>query len=465
MRMLSSRAESSRISLFVLDQVLLGAAYAVAYLIKRHLLPGGAALVAEEHVTLYLTAAPFLAVGLWSSGLYRLGLEPVWPALSGVRETLWGAFVAMAVLALVDAVRAPWAADGPVAGRAVPFLFMATAAVGLWASRMLLERAARHLSGAHPDASRLLVFGMSRRLLRLLAALQRGQRPGPVVIGVAADTVPADVGPRLETAAALELLVQGRVDHVLVEAESVGAAQLEEILARADVEGISVHVTSAIFPSTNLVPTWERVGGVPLLGFVSAELPMGARLVKRSFDMLVSALLILLAALPMAAIALLIRADTRGPAFYRQRRVGARGREFTMLKFRTMRPDAEAGGPAFAVTNDPRCTRLGAWLRRRNLDELPQLFNVLLGHMSLVGPRPERPEFVTDFKQSIARYAHKHWVKPGITGWAQIHGLRGASTDLQDRIDHDLYYIENWSLLLDIRILVRTVFDGYLNAA
>jgi exopolysaccharide biosynthesis polyprenyl glycosylphosphotransferase len=463
--MLSSRAESSRITLFVLDQALLAAAYAAAYAAKRHLLPGGAALDAGEHVTLYLLAAPFLAIGLWSSGLYRLGIEPVWPALAGARETLWGAFVAMAVLALVDAVRGVWSAGGPVAGQAVPFLFLGSAALALWTSRALLERVTHRIAAGGRGANRLLVFGMSRRLLRLLAALQRSPQREMRVVGVAADTVPVDVGQRLAVGQAMEMLEQGRVDHVLVEAEAVGAAQLQEILARADVEGISVHVTSAIFPATNLVPTWERVGGVPLLGFVSAELPMGARLVKRSFDMLVSALLILLAALPMAAIALLIRADTRGPAFYRQRRVGARGREFTMLKFRTMRPDAEAGGPAFAVTNDPRCTRLGAWLRRRNLDELPQLFNVLLGHMSLVGPRPERPEFVTDFKQSIARYAHKHWVKPGITGWAQIHGLRGAGTDLQHRIDHDLYYIENWSLLLDIRILVRTVFDGYLNAA
>jgi exopolysaccharide biosynthesis polyprenyl glycosylphosphotransferase len=469
MRMLSSRAESSRIALFVLDQVLLAAAYACAFLVKRYALPGGEALDASRHVTLYLLAAPLIAIGLWASGLYRLGLEPIWPALSGARETLWGAFVAMAVLALVDAVRGIWSAagsvDGPVAGQAVPFLYLGSAAVALWASRALLERAARRNSGAHRDATRLLVFGMSRRLLRLLAALQRSARPGPRVIGVAADTVPVDIGPRLGMPQAMDLLVQGSVDHVLVEAEAVGAEQLEEILARADVEGISVHVTSAIFPSTNLVPTWERVGGVPLLGFVSAELPLGARLVKRTFDVAVSALLIVLGALPMALIALLIRAGSAGSVVYRQRRVGARGREFTMLKFRTMRPDAEADGPAFAVADDPRCTRLGQWLRRRNLDELPQLFNVLLGNMSLVGPRPERPEFVTDFKQRISRYAHKHWVKPGITGWAQIHGLRGASTDLQDRIDHDLYYIENWSLLLDIRILVRTVFDGYLNAA
>jgi lipopolysaccharide/colanic/teichoic acid biosynthesis glycosyltransferase len=136
-----------------------------------------------------------------------------------------------------------------------------------------------------------------------------------------------------------------------------------------------------------------------------------------------------------------------------------------MFKFRTMALDAEAGtGPIFAEENDPRCTPVGDLLRRTHMDELPQLLNVLLGHMSLVGPRPERPEFVRGFKKKIPRYAHKHWVKPGITGWAQIHGLRG-NTSLTDRVEHDLHYIENWSLMLDVRILIRTVFDRYLSAA
>jgi exopolysaccharide biosynthesis polyprenyl glycosylphosphotransferase len=207
------------------------------------------------------------------------------------------------------------------------------------------------------------------------------------------------------------------------------------------------------------------LGGVPVLGFVSADLPFGARVAKRIFDVLVAGAALLLLAPALALVALAIRLDSPGPAIFVQQRVGVRGRTFRMLKFRTMRLDAEAAtGPTFARADDERCTRLGVFLRRWNVDELPQLANVLLGSMSLVGPRPERPEFVGGFKRWIPRYAHKHWVKPGITGWAQVHGLRGASTSLDERIEHDLYYIENWSLLLDIRILVRTLLDGYVNA-
>jgi exopolysaccharide biosynthesis polyprenyl glycosylphosphotransferase len=342
---------------------------------------------------------------------------------------------------------------------------MGTAVIGLWLSRTLVSRAGRRLGENGAEPARLLVFGMSRRVLKLLATFQRAPHLRVKLAGIAADEVPADLGPRLELAEALGLVEQGRVDLVLVEAETLERGLVQDILTAADREGISVHITSAMFPSTNLVPTWERVDGVPLLGFVTAELPLGARAVKRGFDLVVASVLLAVLALPLALIALLVRLSSPGPALFVQERVGTHGRVFPMVKFRTMRPNAEAvSGPVFAVADDPRCTRLGTLLRRTNLDELPQLFNVLLGHMSLVGPRPERPEFIRNFKERIPRYAHKHWVKPGITGWAQIHGLRGAGTSLQERIDHDLYYIENWSLLLDIRILVRTVFYGYLNA-
>ena len=263
----------------------------------------------------------------------------------------------------------------------------------------------------------------------------------------------------------MELLEQGRVDHALVEAGAVEPDKVNEVLHLADREGISVHITASIFPSTRLVPAWERIGGVPLLGFVSAELPFGARVAKRLFDVVVSSLALIALSPVMLFIMALIRRDSPGPALFVQRRVGARGRTFPMFKFRTMILGAEAGtGPVMATENDQRCTRLGSFLRRWNLDELPQLANVFLGHMSLVGPRPERPEFVQEFKQTIPRYAHKHWFKPGITGWAQVHGLRGKQTSLDERIDHDMYYIEHWSLLFDIRILVRTVVDGYVNA-
>jgi len=161
----------------------------------------------------------------------------------------------------------------------------------------------------------------------------------------------------------------------------------------------------------------------------------------------------------LAVVALLIKRDSPGPILYRQERCGENGKPFVLFKFRTMRLDAEAAtGPVWAVENDPRRTRIGAFLRRHNLDEIPQLWNVLKGEMSLVGPRPERPCFVEQFKEGITRYMWRHVSKPGITGWAQVNGLRG-NTDLQERVKYDLYYLENWSLAFDFKIIVKTFFS------
>jgi lipopolysaccharide/colanic/teichoic acid biosynthesis glycosyltransferase len=144
--------------------------------------------------------------------------------------------------------------------------------------------------------------------------------------------------------------------------------------------------------------------------------------------------------------------------FFHQERCGEGGKAFRIVKLRTMRTDAEeATGPVWARPDDPRRTRIGAWLRAHNLDELPQFWNVLKGEMSLVGPRPERPHFVEQFKDDISRYMWRHASKPGITGWAQVNGLRG-NTSIRDRIQYDLYYLENWSLALDFKIIVKTFF-------
>jgi lipopolysaccharide/colanic/teichoic acid biosynthesis glycosyltransferase len=160
----------------------------------------------------------------------------------------------------------------------------------------------------------------------------------------------------------------------------------------------------------------------------------------------------------MLAAAVLIKRSSPGPVLYGQERCGERGRVFTLYKLRTMRTDAEEQtGPVFTAREDPRVTPVGAFLRRRNLDELPQLWNVLLGQMSLVGPRPERPHFVERFKEDISRYMWRHVSKPGMTGWAQVNGLRG-NTSIQERIKYDLYYLENWSLALDFKILAKTFF-------
>ena len=163
----------------------------------------------------------------------------------------------------------------------------------------------------------------------------------------------------------------------------------------------------------------------------------------------------------MACIALAVRTTMGRPVLYRQERMGLDGRVFEMIKFRSMRPDSEdASGPVWTTEDDPRRTGLGAFLRKTSLDELPQLWNVLRGDMSIVGPRPERPFFIEQFRHEIPGYMLRHKVKAGLTGWAQIHGWRG-NTSLHERIEHDIYYIQNWSLALDLRILGMTFWKGW----
>lgn len=187
-------------------------------------------------------------------------------------------------------------------------------------------------------------------------------------------------------------------------------------------------------------------GGAPTSPICVGAVPMGRldRALKRALDVLVAGLALGVLAIPLAIIALLVKVTTPGPVLYRQRRIGLEGKPFTILKFRSMYRDAErATGPVWAQPNDPRATPFGRRLRRSNLDELPQLWNVLRGDMSIVGPRPERPHFVDQFNHRIPRYSQRHSALPGLTGWAQVHGWRG-NTSLERRIAHDLEYIESW---------------------
>ena len=181
-------------------------------------------------------------------------------------------------------------------------------------------------------------------------------------------------------------------------------------------------------------------------------------MVKRTFDLTISVFLLTLLTPLLLLIAVAIKLNDSDPIFYKQERVGQDEKHFNLYKFRTMRVNAETHtGPVWARPEDKRITRIGLFLRRTNLDELPQLWNVLLGNMSLVGPRPERPHFVKQFRDQIPRYMARHKIKSGLTGWAQIQGLRG-DTSLEERIKYDLYYIENWTLMMDIEILLATPF-------
>jgi exopolysaccharide biosynthesis polyprenyl glycosylphosphotransferase len=205
----------------------------------------------------------------------------------------------------------------------------------------------------------------------------------------------------------------------------------------------------------------EEFDGMQIIGLQVSPLYGWNAFFKRMLDLTVGGLALLIFLPVMAMIVLAIKLTSPGPVLYRQERMGLDGRRFEMLKFRTMIHEAERyTGPVWSVAEDPRVTRVGRWLRRMSLDELPQLFNVLRGEMSLVGPRPERPPLIDEFRKSIPSYMLRHKVKAGMTGLAQIHGWRG-NTSLDRRIEHDLDYIENWSLLRDLKILLVTLFGGF----
>ena len=202
---------------------------------------------------------------------------------------------------------------------------------------------------------------------------------------------------------------------------------------------------------------------IPAVQLNNSEMSLGKRFIKRTFDIISCSFAVLLLSPLFLIIALMVKLSSKGPVFFRQKRVTRDGRVFEMLKFRSMRTDMpEQNGPHWTEEDDPRVTKLGRILRKTSLDELPQFFNVLSGSMSLIGPRPERPELVEEFKKTIPGYDLRHKVKAGISGWAQVNGLRG-NTSIEKRVAFDLYYIRNWSVFLDFKIVILTFFKGFIN--
>ncbi len=230
-------------------------------------------------------------------------------------------------------------------------------------------------------------------------------------------------------------------------------------------EGINVEFMYApdfIDMMTNRLKV-EEVDGIPFMKLKSFPMNIWNRFLKRTFDITFSLLMLLFLSPLMILISFLVKVTSKGPLFYKQERVGLDGQKFMMLKFRSMKIDSELSGPQMAARDDNRYTSIGRTLRKFSLDELPQFINVLAGNMSIVGPRPEREFFINTMKESIHRYLERHRVKCGITGWAQVNGARGTDSSMQTRIDYDIYYIENWSIAFDIKIIFKTVKEVFFS--
>ncbi len=336
-------------------------------------------------------------------------------------------------------------------------------AMGLSVMALVLNRLiVGGILGATAFRRRVLVLGAGSRADRLRKLAER-EESGFVIVGYVAMT---DAKPVVA-----EAIYRGAISNLTRHVENLGAAEvvlaLEERrnalplsdLLRIKTTGVYVNDFSSFIERETgrvdldtLNPSWLIFSD----GFSSGRAISSAA--KRFFDITVSVLLLLLTAPIIVLFALLIRIDSRGPAFFRQARVGLYGEVFDVIKLRSMRTDAEVNGAQFAQKDDPRVTRIGRFIRKTRIDELPQTWSVLKGQMSFVGPRPERPEFVTELNEQLPYYAERHMVKPGITGWAQINYPYGASMeDSRHKLEYDLYYAKNYTPFLDLLILLQTL--------
>jgi Undecaprenyl-phosphate glucose phosphotransferase len=253
------------------------------------------------------------------------------------------------------------------------------------------------------------------------------------------------------------------VSQLFVALPSSAHERLQEILLSLEEETVDIKLVPDLLRYMDLQSGIEELDGMPVINLTESPLYGWNTFFKRFSDVILSSLAILITFPLMVLIAIVIKLESRGPLLYKQERMGLDRDVFWMYKFRSMKPGAEKqSGPVWAKEEDERRTRVGTFLRSTSLDELPQFFNVFFGQMSLVGPRPERPVFVDEFKKSIPFYMIRLKMKAGLTGWAQVNGWRG-NTSLEKRIEFDLYYIKNWSLLFDIKILFLTIWKGLIN--
>lgn len=262
----------------------------------------------------------------------------------------------------------------------------------------------------------------------------------------------------------LEILPQNRLDEIAITLSIDEYNKLERIVKLCEKSGVHTKFIpdyQSFFPSD---PYTEDLNGLPVINIRNVPLSNTSnKVIKRLVDIFGTLCALLIFGIPMIIVAIIIKITSKGPIIFSQVRIGSHNREFKMYKFRSMEVQPESKEKrAWTTFNDPRVTKIGKFIRRTSIDELPQLFNVLKGDMSLIGPRPERPFFVDKFKEEIPRYMIKHQVKPGLTGWAQISGYRG-DTSIRKRIEYDLYYIENWTLTFDIKILFLTIFKGFIS--
>ena len=307
-----------------------------------------------------------------------------------------------------------------------------------------------------------VIIGNGKMAKKFMENIEGNPQLGVTIDGYISEVQKDGMGCNLGRYEDLEkLLEEHEYDALIIALEPHEYKWMQYVLAIAAKEGIQVELIPFYNDEFPAQPTIENVGSTKLINMRATPMDnIGWAIVKRGMDIVGSLFLIIVTSPLMLAVAIGVKATSPGPVFFKQVRVGKDKKLFTMLKFRSMRVDTSNDG--WTTGADERRTKFGSFIRKFSLDELPQFFNVFVGNMGLVGPRPELPKFVNEFKEEVPRYLVRQHCRPGITGWAQINGYRG-DTSIAKRVEYDIWYIENWSIGLDIRILLRTLFGGFMN--
>jgi Undecaprenyl-phosphate glucose phosphotransferase len=468
------------VTLYVLSDSLLGTiAFITAYFVRFHVVisvipaPKGIPPLSQ-----YINVLPFIAalvpLGFQLQGLYRLRrggsrLDDFFAVFVGSILAVVFGIVSTTYVQTYFASGAAKARGAFEVSQPAWAIFLVINVALTFASREAVREVLERRWRAGIGLKRILIAGAGE-LGRLVAdKILEHRELGYQIIGFVDDRALGDhLGyrglPLLGTIdEAADISAREAIDHLYVALPPEQHVRMLQLIESTSRECVDVKVVPDLLQVIALRARLEDLDGVPVININDVPLQGFNSIVKRAIDIVISSAALTFLTIPFAVVALLVKLTSRGPVFYRQERMGLDGKPFMIHKFRSMFHDAEAvTGPVFATHNDPRRTPLGKLLRQSNIDELPQFWNVLRGEMSIVGPRPERPNFVAEFKDRIPQYMLRHKVKAGITGWAQVNGWRG-NTSIEKRIEYDLYYIENWSVKLDLKIMWLTLLRGFFH--
>lgn len=456
----------NRLHLLV-DAVVVALSYSIAWLIKfatpfAETEPGVTALSTETYFSALYFIVPGYVLLYYFFNMYtpKRATRRKYEIASIFKANTTGMLLFMVVLYVINE---------PNFSRALIIIFYVINSIFATLSRSMIRNILQYFRKKGYNLKYVLLVGYSRAAEEYITRINANPQWGYVVRGILDDRVPGGtlykgvkVLGRIENL--LYILPENKLDEIAVTLALEDYDRLEKIIDLCEKSG--VH-TKFIPDYNSLVPSrpyTEDLMGLPVINIRYVPLTNTLNwIAKRAVDVLGSLAGIIISSPVMILVAVLVKCTSRGPIIFKQERVGLHNKPFKMYKFRTMEiQKASQEQKAWTVKDDPRVTKIGKILRKTSIDELPQLFNILAGEMSLVGPRPERPLFVEKFKEEIPRYMIKHQVRPGLTGWAQINGYRG-DTSIRKRIEYDIFYIENWTMGLDIKIMFLTIFKGFIN--